>query len=121
MEYFFSIIKSHYADFKGRTRRKDFWLFTLVALGIIIAGFILAFISMSVSQVLGCIMYSIATIDMLALFIPIFAICVRRVHDTGKSGWYIFFPVYNIILYLREGEKSCNKYGSDPKEKERIV
>lgn len=41
MEYLFSIIKSHYADFKGRTRRKYFWLFTIVVLGIIITGLIL--------------------------------------------------------------------------------
>lgn len=113
-------MKHHYADFKGRARRKEFWMFILISSGIIIAACILAFIFMSLSKVLGYITYSIISLGILALSIPIIAICIRRAHDTGRSGWYILIPVYNLILYITEGIKGENKYGSDPKKDERI-
>jgi len=120
MEYFFKILKYHYADFKGRARRKEFWMFSLVTAGIIIAACIMAFILVSVSGTFGNIMFGIVGLFTLAISVPALAICIRRVHDTGKNGWYIFFPIYNIILYITEGEKGDNIYGPDPKAHERI-
>lgn len=51
----------------------------------------------------------------LAVLIPSIAIAVRRMHDVGKSGWFLLIPIYNLIHALTEGEKGENQYGSDPK------
>lgn len=120
MEYFIAVIKNNYADFKGRARRKEFWMFSLVTAGMIITACILAFLLAFISDTLSYIMFFITGLFILLMIIPAVAICVRRVHDTGKSGWYMLIPVYNIILYITEGERRDNKYGTDPKANERI-
>jgi len=43
------------------------------------------------------------------------AVGVRRMHDVGKSGWFVLIPIYNFILAVTEGEKGDNQYGDDPK------
>ena len=50
-----------------------------------------------------------------ALLIPSLAVAVRRMHDVGKSGWFLLVPIYNLILALTEGTKGENEYGPDPK------
>jgi len=40
---------------------------------------------------------------------------VRRMHDVGKSGWFILIPIYNFILAVTNGEEKDNEYGPDPK------
>lgn len=40
-----------------------------------------------------------------------------RMHDVGKSGWYLLIPIYGLILTLSDGERGRNKYGSDPKRR----
>lgn len=47
--------------------------------------------------------------------LPAFGVGVRRMHDVGKSGWYLFIPIYSFILAVTEGEQGQNDYGSDPK------
>jgi len=50
----------------------------------------------------------------LAVLIPSIAVSARRMHDIGKSGWFMLIPIYNIILFVTEGVKGDNQYGSDP-------
>ncbi len=57
----------------------------------------------------------LGTIYSLAVFIPSIAVAVRRMHDVGKSGWFILIPIYNLILACTNGESGENKYGTDPK------
>jgi len=47
--------------------------------------------------------------------VPSWAVTVRRMHDTGKSGWYMFIPIYSFILTCTNGEEGKNEYGDDPK------
>jgi len=54
----------------------------------------------------------------LAMFLPAIAVGVRRMHDTGKSGWYLLIPIYNLILACTEGTPGRNEYGPDPKRPE---
>ena len=54
----------------------------------------------------------------LAILVPVIAAGVRRMHDVGKSGWYILFPIYNLILAFTEGDQGTNQYGLDPKNPE---
>ena len=49
------------------------------------------------------------------VLIPSLAVGVRRMHDVGKSGWYLLIPIYSFILAVTEGEKGANQYGEDPK------
>lgn len=98
-----------FADFEGRARRKEYWMFFLFNLIIgMIAGLIDGIITPDGVGYLGLIFQ-------LAVLIPSIAVAIRRMHDVGKSGWFILIPIYNLILALTEGEKGTNQYGPDPK------
>lgn len=96
----------NYANFNGRDTRPQFWWYYLA---VIIISFIAGFIS-------GLIKVEIlSSIVSLVFLIPNIAAGVRRVHDVGKSGWYILIPIYNIILLATEGEEQDNEYGPNPR------
>lgn len=113
------VVKEHYADFKGRARRKEFWMFSLVSYGGIIVLAILSVILGQIASFLGLIISIIMLIACLAIIVPGIAVGVRRMHDVGKDWWYIFIPIYSFILAITEGEKGDNQYGPDPKAGER--
>ena len=54
-------------------------------------------------------------------FIPVIAVGVRRMHDVGKSSWYIIVPIYNLVLWARPGEEGPNQFGEDPKAPEDVT
>lgn len=115
MEWYIKVLKN-YAVFKGRARRKEYWMFTLFSiivslLLIIIEKFILK-LDFNFPDNRG-ILESIYT---LIILIPTIAVSIRRMHDVGKSGWFMLIPIYNLILSIRPGNKGPNKYGPDPKE-----
>jgi uncharacterized membrane protein YhaH (DUF805 family) len=115
MNWYLEVLKK-YAIFNGRARRSEYWYFVLfniivsVILGIIdgVAG------TLDIESGRGLI----SSIYSLAVVIPSIAVGVRRMHDVGKSGWFILIPIYNIILAATEGERGENQYGSDPKNPE---
>lgn len=47
----------------------------------------------------------------LPLVLPLFAASIRRMHDTGRSGWFILVPIYNLVLACQAGTSGDNKYG----------
>ena len=51
----------------------------------------------------------------LIVFVPSLAVTVRRMHDVGKSGWFILIPFYNIILLVTDSVNGENEYGHSPK------
>lgn len=105
MNYFISVLKN-YAQFDGRARRAEYWYFTLFST---IISVILSVIGLTAGiQYLDSI-YSIAVL------VPSIAVGIRRMHDVGKSGWYILIPIYNLILACTPGEVGSNEYGADPK------
>lgn len=53
--------------------------------------------------------------------LPTISAAVRRMHDVGKSGWYLLVPIYNLILACTDSEKGPNKYGEDPKQDTRDI
>lgn len=126
MEWFLKVVKEHYADFNGRARRKEFWMYYLFYVIGIIALEIIALILMSISDVLGGIVFGIMGLAVLGLIIPTLAVGVRRLHDVGKSGWMLLVSlipviggIWLLILLITEGEKGDNQYGPDPKADER--
>lgn len=105
MNYYLKVLQN-YATFSGRARRKEYWMFVLF-------NVIFAFAFGFVCGLIG--VPDFANLYSLAVLLPSFAVGVRRMHDVGKSGWFILFPIYNLILALTEGEKRENQYGGDPK------
>ncbi|MCW8834052.1 MAG: DUF805 domain-containing protein [Colwellia sp.] len=107
MDYFIGALKK-YADFNGRARRKEYWMFVLIYM---IINFILALLGMDIiSIVIG-----------LALLIPSISIGTRRLHDTGRSGWWqliYFVPLIGLIVmlvFLVQDSHDDNDYGVNPK------
>lgn len=118
---FLDIVKNKYAKFDGRARRKEYWYFFLAFVAYAIAMSILMGILGAISTTLMGIVSVVVGISYLALLIPAIAVGVRRMHDVGKSGWFIIIPIYSLILAITEGERKDNQYGPDPKKGERLV
>ncbi len=94
-----------YATFQGRARRKEYWMFFLFNS---LIYFAIGFLGFS----------ELALLYYLVVLIPSIAVAVRRMHDVGKSGWFVLIPLYNFILAITEGNKGENEYGPDPKTNE---
>jgi uncharacterized membrane protein YhaH (DUF805 family) len=119
MEWYLKVIKENYANFNGRASRKEYWMFTLFQL-------IFFVVAALVDNILGLrlddeyygpfyIIYALATL------LPGIAVGIRRLHDIGKSGWWIFIGIipfigwiWLIILYSKSGDFGSNIYGEDP-------
>lgn len=114
-DWWYKVVFKNFANFDGRARRKEYWLFVLVNL---IISFILGFIDGLAGLSIGPVENGngiLGTISSLIFLIPSIAVGVRRMHDVGKSGWYLLIPIYNLILACTEGENGKNQYGNDPK------
>ncbi len=108
-----------FADFNGRARRKEYWMF---ALGNILIAIVLMIIGMVLGKNGGQIAFILYGIFALAIIIPSLAVCVRRLHDIGKSGWWIFISlvpfiggIWLLILTLMDSTPGANLYGPNPK------
>jgi uncharacterized membrane protein YhaH (DUF805 family) len=107
-----------YAEFSGRSRRKEFWMFTLINAVVIFAmAFASAFYKDNINP-FGIILL----VYILAIVIPSLALTIRRLHDIGRSGWWIFISLVpfigSIVMLIFEvlpGEVGDNPYGPDPK------
>lgn len=119
MKWYLQVLKK-YADFTGRARRKEYWMFTLFNLIFLIVAAILDNILGTTPEGspygLFYILYA------LAMLIPSLAVAVRRLHDVGKSGWmYLIFlipiigGIWLLVLFVTDGNKEENQYGADPK------
>ena len=121
MEWYLKVMRDNYANFNGRARRKEYWMFTLFySLFAILAGFVIGILS-SAGDTAVMIAVILAVVLYLAHLVPLLALTVRRLHDTGKSGWFYLFaliPFGSLIIFIFtviEGDKGDNKYGPDPK------
>lgn len=123
-----------YADFNGRSRRKEYWMFTL---GIMLAFGLAAIVFFGLAGAAGSLadggamsgatMLIVAVFGLayLAILIPAIAVQVRRFHDQDKSGWFVlmnFIPYVGGIIVLvfmcLEGTRGPNRFGPDPKNPE---
>ena len=111
-KYFIEVFTKNFANFNGRARRKEYWMFFLFNF---LIGYGLQVVAMVLGENGGAIFAIVAILYVLASIIPSIAIAVRRMHDVGKDWWYIFIPIYNLILCCTEGERRENQYGPDPK------
>lgn len=111
-----------YADFSGRSRRKEYWMFVL---GVFIAAILLSIVEgiLGMSGMVGGVYGPLTTIFLLAVIIPSIAVQVRRFHDQDKSGWMVllaFIPILGglavLIFMCLEGTRGTNRFGPDPKD-----
>ena len=100
----------NYFNFSGRASRAEYWYADLWFLILIVSGILISiFIFHSENGI------NIVTIGLrLIFFIPFISCGVRRMHDTGHSGWYILIPIYSFILMVSAGDPDENFYGEEP-------
>jgi uncharacterized membrane protein YhaH (DUF805 family) len=125
MNWYLQALKK-YADFSGRARRKEYWFFVLFYIIILIALMILdGFVGTNIA---GAGFGILTGIYMLAVLIPGIAVSVRRLHDTGRSGWWLLIdlvPLVGAIVLLVfmviDSQPGQNAYGPSPKAGEAPV
>jgi uncharacterized membrane protein YhaH (DUF805 family) len=125
MNWYLAVIKK-YADFSGRARRKEYWMFVLFNAIISVILNILERATLSSqdpSAVFSNPFYLISLVYGLAVLLPSLAVTVRRLHDTNRNGWTIFLaliPLVGAIILLvyecQDGTPGENKYGPNPKD-----
>ncbi|MEV7392632.1 MULTISPECIES: DUF805 domain-containing protein [unclassified Streptomyces] len=112
MNWYVDVLKK-YAVFSGRARRQEYWMFTLfnviIYIALTVVGRIIGF------SALG-LLYS------LAVLLPGLGVAVRRLHDTGRSGWAILVGIIPLVGWIiaivwlaSEGKPEENQYGANPK------
>ncbi len=113
MNWYVEVLKK-YAVFRGRSRRKEYWMFTLVH---IIIVFVIGFI-----EGLAGSSGVVSGLYLLAVLIPSIAVSVRRLHDTDRSGWWVFIgliPLVGVIVLLiftvLDSTPGENRFGANPK------
>jgi uncharacterized membrane protein YhaH (DUF805 family) len=115
MHWYLDVLKK-YATFSGRARRKEYWMYTLFNVVILL---VLLGIGVAAFGENGVWLY---TVYLFAVLIPTLAVTVRRLHDTGRSGWWYFIsfvplvgPIVLLVFTCLGGDAAPNKYGPDPK------
>lgn len=119
MHWYLSALRK-YATFAGRARRREYWSFVLFSLVIVVALTI-------VDMAAGLWNYdarigALSALYLVATLLPGLAVAVRRLHDTGRTGWWLlvgFVPVIgNIVLlvfFLLDSTPGDNQFGPNPK------
>ena len=117
MEYFLDAFKQ-YATFTGRATPRQYWMFVLFY---VIAIILLTVIDLVVGTMVLSGLFS------LAAMIPSLSIAARRLHDTGRSGWWqlvLFVPLIGLIVmlvFLVQDSHDDNQYGPNPNAAEPIL
>jgi uncharacterized membrane protein YhaH (DUF805 family) len=141
MDYFLSAITEHYADFQGRARRQEFWMFALFYwISYLLAIVLDNILGLSFIWTMGA--FGLATGDqsldeinlntagigwisvllVMGLFLPILSVSVRRLHDRGRSAWFLLIwlipfvgPIWGLVELCCDSQPGDNQYGSNPK------
>ena len=120
MDWYLKVLKQ-YADFNGRARRKEYWMFFLF-------NMIFAALASLIDYSAGTVNYESGSgvfqgIYSLVVLIPGLAVAVRRLHDLGKSGWMLLLAlippigaIWLLVLFATNSKEGANKWGENPKE-----
>ena len=138
IDWYKKVMFENYANFSGRARRSEYWYFTLC--NIIIQGLLYILILLiagifananadenSIGIGAGILMMILGLYGLIS-FIPGLAVTVRRLHDTGKSGWMLLLyiipligPILLIVWLATEGMPGTNQWGQNPKEEDNFI
>ncbi len=115
MDMFIKVVRDNYANFEGRARRNEFWMFVLIA-SVISLGTFLVDGRLFPGKLLITNLFS------LAILVPNVAVSIRRLHDTGKSGWWQLLYILVIIGWIpliiflaKDSDIGDNEYGASEK------
>lgn len=107
---------SNYVNFSGRAQRSAFWFWILF---VWLAGIAVSILDTAVFG--SDSVYPLSSIFTLGTFLPNIAVAARRLHDTGRSGWWQLLwllPIIGFIILLiwliQQGEAGTNQYGPNP-------
>ena len=120
MDWYLDVLKNKYATFSGRARRKEYWMFLLINLVVSVA---LALIDSLIGSVSESGMGLLSSVSSIGVLIPSLALSVRRLHDIGRTGWWVLISIIPVIgavvllvFMLLDSEPGSNRYGANPKE-----
>ncbi len=115
MKWYLKVFRQ-FSDFEGRASRREYWMFILF-------NSIFAFAAIILDNLLGITIGAgsfgpLYALYGLTMFIPTWAVSVRRLHDSDKSGWMMLISVipligsiWILILMAKSGDPSANSYG----------
>ena len=116
---------NQYADFSGRARRTEYWMFTLFnMIFTLLTLFIGALLGTALFGASGTVIGSMGLyiLYLIAIFIPGLSVFVRRLHDTENSGWMFFIllipligSIWVFVLMIMDSKPGKNKWGPNPK------
>ncbi|ALW88256.1 DUF805 domain-containing protein [Deinococcus actinosclerus] len=135
MNEYLNVIRNNYANFTGRARRREYWMFTLInsviliLLQIPVQGAVIAMAAQNEADTapsagltgVTLIFLILLVVYSLAVMVPSIAVTVRRLHDTGKSGWWYLLnliPLGSLVILVfmvLDSEPGSNKWGPNPK------
>lgn len=114
MDYYLQAFRS-WKDFSSRSSRAEYWMFTLIHL--LVTVFLAIFFIATQSTAAHIVYWVYALVSI----IPYFALAVRRLHDTGRSGWWMLVgfipligPVVLLVFFVLRSEAAANEYGPLP-------
>lgn len=119
MKWYFHALRN-YAVFRGRARRREYWTFELMNAAIALALFVLA---VELGKAGYPYFVSLPFLYIAATMIPSLSSLIRRLHDTGRSGWWfwinlipLFGPISMFIFTVEDSQAGENRYGPNPKQ-----
>lgn len=114
MEWYLTVIKN-YTGFTGRAHRQEYWMFILV-------NAIVCIVLNIIQMIIGLELPYLTMLYSLALLLPNIAVCMRRLHDIDRTGWWLLMMLLPIIgwivllvFYCQPGTAGANRFGEDPK------
>ncbi len=114
--YFIDLIRNKYFNLQGRARRREYWFYVLFYM---ICSIVLSLVFSLISESLG---HTVQAIFGLALLLPSLGVSVRRLHDIGKSGWWLLLAlipfigaVVLLVFAILDSQPGSNQYGPNPK------
>ncbi|GDY26982.1 DUF805 domain-containing protein [Agarivorans sp. Toyoura001] len=119
MQWYIGVLKQ-YLVFSGRSRRKEYWMFVLI-------NSIVSVLLSVVDQAIGSVnvesgMGILGSIYGIAVLLPSIGVAMRRLHDTGRTGWWLWIvlvPIIGVLVLLyffcSDSQSESNQYGANPK------
>lgn len=118
MKWYLEVLKK-YAVFDGRAQRDEYWFFFMISLAI---NFGLASVDATIGSSSALAGIGLGSFYAVAVLVPTIAVTVRRLHDTGQSGWWAFLiliplagAIILIVFMVQDSQPGTNQYGRNPK------
>lgn len=113
MQWYLNVLKN-YVGFQGRARRKEYWMFVLIST--------IVSVVLSIVESIADISSLLTGLYSLVVLLPSLAVGVRRLHDTGRSGWWLLLSlipligaIVLIVFMCQDSQDNDNQYGQNPK------